>query len=478
MDLLIDINAVSSREKQSTLRIETPVCWIYNRGMIQRMSRLVRRCGVAVLCALLLASLTVTAIQAATPGVIVITIKGIINPVMADYLARGIDQAEKTGAEVCIVQLDTPGGLDTAMRDMVQSIVNSTVPVVVYVSPSGARAASAGVFLTMSAHIAAMAPDTNIGAASPVSLGASGVENVPSTEEQKVMNDAAAFIRSLAAAHGRNADWAEQTVRQAVAATEQEALDLHAIDLIAPDLNSLLKQIDGKHVSLIDGTEVTLSTASAPVSNIDMTWIEKFLLAISDPNIAFTLMGLAGIGLWVEITNPGLVFPGVFGGISLIFALFSLGNLPVNIAGVLLIVLAFILFVVEALVIPGFGAAGIGGIVSLVFGALILFKGGPMFRVNPWIVAIVAICFAAFLAFIVFKLAAARKLKPKTGAEELIGEMGTVRVQLDPEGVIFRRGELWSAASEEGRIEAGETVIIKRIDGLKLFVSKTKKEGN
>ena len=209
-----------------------------------------------------------------------------------------------------------------------------------------------------------------------------------------------------------------------------------------------------------------------------MTWIEKFLLAISDPNIAFTLMGLAGIGLWVEITNPGLVFPGVFGGISLIFALFSLGNLPVNIAGVLLIVLAFILFVVEALVIPGFGAAGIGGIVSLVFGALILFKGGPMFRVNPWIVAIVAICFAAFLAFIVFKLAAARKLKPKTGAEELIGEMGTVRVPLDPEGVIFRRGELWSAASEEGRIEAGETVIIKRIDGLKLFVSKTKKEGN
>jgi membrane-bound serine protease (ClpP class) len=442
------------------------------------MSRLVRRCGVTVLCAFLLASLTVTAIQAATPRVLVLTIKGIINPVMADYLARGIGQAEKTGAEVCVVQLDTPGGLDTSMRDMVQSIVNSTVPVVVFVSPSGARAASAGVFITMSAHVAAMAPDTNIGAASPVSLGASGVENVPSTEEQKVMNDAAAFIRSLAAAHGRNADWAEQTVRQAVSATEQEALDLDAIELIAPDLNSLLKQIDGKHVSLIDGTEVTLSTASAAVSDLDMTWIEKFLLAISDPNIAFTLMGLAGIGLWVEITNPGLVFPGVFGGISLIFALFSLGNLPVNIAGILLIVLAFILFVVEALVIPGFGAAGIGGIVSLVFGALILFKGGPMFRVNPWIVAIVAICFAAFLAFIVFKLTAARKLKPKTGAEELIGEMGTVRVPLDPEGVIFRRGELWSAASEEGRIEAGETVIIKRIDGLKLFVSKTKKEGN
>ncbi len=444
--------------------------------MIQRMNRYLSVARFAFLIALLLTVLVVTCVRADSPSVVVLKVKGIINPVMADYLARGIKEAENRNA-ACIVQLDTPGGLDTAMRDMVQAIVNARVPVIVYVSPSGARAASAGVFITVSAHIAAMAPNTAIGAASPVSLGSEGEQEMSETMQEKVMNDAAAYIRSLAGEHGRNVDWAEQAVREAVSATEKEALELKVIDIVSPTLNSLLNDIDGRTVTLLDGSQVTLSTGSASILYLDMTWIEEFLLAISDPNVAFILLGLAGVGLWVEITNPGLVFPGVFGGISLIISLFSLGNLPVNIAGILLMVLAFVLFVVEDLVIPGFGAAGIGGIISLVFGALILFKGGPMFQVEPWIIAIVAICVAAFLAFIIYKLVKTRELKSQTGAEELIGETASVRVTLDPEGVVFYRGELWTAVSEEGRIEAGNAVTIKKVSGLTLLVGKIK-EGN
>lgn len=447
-------------------------------GVALRVFAFSRIAVLVALLAVLFLALATSGSSAKTPSVVVLHVKGIINPVMADYLERGIRQAENTGATACIVQIDTPGGLDTAMRDMVQDIVNARVPVVVYVSPAGARAASAGVFITVSAHVAAMAPNTAIGAASPVSIGSGGEQEISETMREKVMNDAAAYIRSLAGTRGRNVDWAEKAVREAVSATETEALDLKVVDVVARDLNTLLKDIDGREVVLISGAVVKLETASASVRFLDMTWTEDLLLAISDPNIAFILLGLAGIGLWVEITNPGLIFPGVFGGIALIFALFSLGNLPVNIAGILLIALAFILFVIEALVVPGFGAAGIGGIVSLVIGALILFKGGPMFQVSPWLIAVVAICVAAFLAFIIYKLTGTRKITPKTGYEELVGQTATVRTPLDPEGVVFYRGELWTAVSEEGRVEAGETVVIKKVDGLKLLVIKEKKEGN
>jgi membrane-bound serine protease (ClpP class) len=446
------------------------------KGMTKRAGR---RAGVLLItiCLFTFVICLVSAIaQAQHPAVVVVKIRGIINPVMADYLERGIREAETRNATVCIVQLDTPGGLDTAMRDMVQDIVNSTVPVVVYVSPSGARAASAGVFITVAAHVAAMAPNTAIGAASPVSIGASGEEEISETMREKVMNDAAAYIRSLAESHGRNVEWAEKAVREAVSATEKEALDLKVVDLIATDINDLLRQINGRVVAILNYPSATISTSDAAVQNLDMTWIEELLLAISDPNIAFILLGLAGVGLWVEIANPGLIFPGVFGGISLIFALFSLGNLPVNIAGILLMVLAIILFIVETLVVPGFGAAGIGGIFSLIFGALILFKGGQMFQINPWLIAVVAACFVAFLAFIIFKLAKTRQIKPQTGQEELVGEAAEVRTPLDPEGVVFYRGELWNAVSEMGRIETGATVTVTKVSGLKLTVIKKNKE--
>lgn len=410
-------------------------------------------------------------VHANMPEVVVLTVKGIINPVMADYVARGILEAEERGAEACVIQMDTPGGLDTAMRDIVQDIVNARVPVVVYVSPSGGRAASAGVFITVSAHIAAMSPNTAIGAASPVSIGEGGEQEISETMREKVMNDAAAYIRSLAGTRGRNVDWAEQAVREAVSATEDEALELKVIDLVANDLRDLLNSIDGRAVTMSDGSVAVLETRGIVVRELEMTWIEEFLLAISDPNIAFILLGLAGIGLWVEITNPGLVFPGAFGAISLILALFSLGNLPVNIAGVLLIAVAFILFIVEA-INSGFGVAFTGGMIAFIIGSLILFKGGPMFQIDWWVIVAVAVCLAAFFAFIIYKLAALRKVKAQTGYEEIIGENVVVRQALEPEGTVFYRGELWNAVSQSGNVPVGATVTVKKIEGLKLFVEK------
>jgi len=432
---------------------------------------------IVVLVAVIITCIVAESVNAATQSVIVLNVKGIINPVTAGYIIRGISEAEKQQDKLCVIQLDTPGGLDTAMRDIVQAIVNSKVPVAVYVSPSGARAASAGVFITVAAHFAAMAPNTAIGAASPVSIGSEGEQTLSETMQTKVMNDAAAYIRSLAASHGRNVDWAEQAVREAVSATETEALNLKVIDMIAPDVTSLLAKIDGREVKLIDGTVVKVQTAGLPVTNLDMTWTEKLLLSLSDPNIAYILMGLASLGLLVEISHPGLIFPGVAGGISLIFALFSLGSMPVNIAGVLLIGLAFILFVVEALTPATFGALTAGGVASLVMGGLILFKGGPLFQVNPWVIALVAVLVGGLFAFIITRVVKAQRLRAATGKEELEGAIGMVRVTLKPEGVVMVKGELWSAVSEEGTIMVGEQVLIRKINGLQLFVTKIKKGG-
>jgi membrane-bound serine protease (ClpP class) len=431
---------------------------------------------IAILVLIINTCLIATTVQAKAPSVVVLAVKGIINPVTADYIINGINNAEKNNAQACVIELDTPGGLDTSMRDIIQAILDSSVPVVVYVAPPGARAASAGTYITIAAHIAAMSPDTAIGAASPVALTASGVQNVPTTEETKTVNDAAAYIRSLAESRGRNADWAEQAVRQAVSATENEALSLNVIDLIAPDLQSLLSQINGSIVTLNDGTKVQINTTGANFNRIDMTVIERFLLAISDPNIAYVLLGLASLGLFVEIANPGLIFPGVVGAISLIFALFALGNLPVNFAGVILIILAFILFMVEAFTPASFGALTAGGIACLVVGGLILYKGGPLFKVNPWVIAIVAIFVGGLLAVIIFRVVKAQHLHPATGSEGLEGEKAVVREALELEGTVFVRGELWNAVSDEGKIGPGEPVIIKKIDGLKLHVIKVKKE--
>jgi len=415
--------------------------------------------------------LIATRVQAVNSSVEVLNVKGTINPVLVDYIKRGIEQAEENDAVACIIQLDTPGGLDTAMRDIVQLMVNAEVPVVVYVAPSGARAASAGVFITMAAHVAVMAPNTAIGAAHPVALSAEGEAQMSEAMEEKVVNDAAAYIRSIAGAHGRNIEWAEKAVRESVSATEQEALELNVIDMVAPTLNALIAQLDGRQVTMLDGSTITLHTQDAAINLNEMSATEKFLYTIADPNIAYILLSLAMLGLMVEISNPGLIFPGVVGGISLLLAFYALGTLPVNYAGILLILLAFGLFVGEVLT-STFGIFTAGGITALTIGSLILYKGGPLFQINPWLIAIVAIFMGGLFAFVVNRVISSHRHRATTGKEEILGNTAVVKVALEPEGMVLLKGERWKAISESGRVEPEEEVLITKVDGLKLWVTK------
>ncbi|HEY50849.1 MAG TPA: nodulation protein NfeD [Dehalococcoidia bacterium] len=423
-----------------------------------------------ILIGLLLAVSIGVRAQTGSSRIDVLTVKGTINPVLTDYISRGIEQAEETGASAVVIQLDTPGGLDTAMRDIIQSIINARVPVVVYVSPAGARAASAGAYITLSAHVAVMAPNTAIGAATPVALGGDGEAQMSEEMKNKIINDAIAYIKDLASRHGRNAEWAEKAVREGVSATSEEALALNVVDMVALDLNSLIAQLNGRTVSLIDGREIVLNTQGATVNYVEMKLIEDFLYTIADPNIAYLLLSLAMLGIMVEIFNPGLIFPGVVGAISLLLAFFSLGVLPVNWAGVLLIALAFGLFIGEVLTTT-FGLFTAGGVISLVIGSLILFKGAsPIFRVDPWLIAAVTIGIAAVFAFVINRAIRAHRKQAATGREELVGKRAVVREALDPEGTIFYKGELWAAISEKDQIKPGEEVIITAVDGLILHV--------
>lgn len=431
----------------------------------------IRRTLLAIIIVLFVISIA-TSVQSQNPKIDVLTIKGTINPVLVDYVKRGIENAEDTGAEAVIIQMDTPGGLDTAMRDIIQEIVNARVPVVVYIAPSGARAASAGLYITLSAHVAAMSTNTATGAATPISLGEGGEAEISDELQAKIINDAAAYIRSLAESHGRNADWAEKAVREGVSVTEREALELNVIDLIAPDLDSLVQQLDGRQVTMLGDTVITLETDGAVINDVEMKVIEQFLYTIADPNIAYLLLSVASLGIMVEIFNPGLIFPGIIGAISGILAFYSLGQLPVNIAGILLIVLAFGLFIGEVLTTT-FGLFTMGGLVSLIIGSLILFQGAaPVFRIDPWLITAVVIVITAVVAFVVQRAISAHRRQAKTGREELIGKSATVRETLNPEGTVFFKGERWAARSDEGEIKKGEQVVINKVDGLMLYVSK------
>ena len=435
----------------------------------------IRRTILAIIILLLAVSIG-TSVQSQSPRVDILTIKGTINPVLVDYVKRGIEKAEESGAEALIIQMDTPGGLDTAMRDIIQHITNARIPVVVYVSPAGARAASAGLYILLSSHVAAMASNTATGAATPIALGEGGEAEISDELQAKIINDAAAYIRSLAESHGRNADWAERAVREGVSVTEQEALELNVIEMVAPNLEILIQQLDGQQVEMLGGFVVTLETSDAVINDVEMKTIERFLYTIADPNIAYLLLSIASMGIMVEIFNPGLIFPGIIGAISGILAFYSLGQLPVNIAGVLLIVLAFGLFVGEVLTTT-FGLFTMGGLVSLVIGSLILFQGAaPVFQINPWLIAGVVIVITAVVAFIVQRAIMAHRKQAKTGREDLIGKLATVRVALNPEGTVFFKGERWAARSEEGEIKPGEQVVINKIDGLMLHVSKKQQD--
>jgi len=422
-----------------------------------------------ILLGLVISASTAIEAEAASPRIDVLHVEGTVNPVLVDYIERGINQAEEDNAIACIIQLDTPGGLVDSMLDIVEDIINARVPIVVYISPAGAWAASAGTFITMAAHVAAMAPATNIGAAHPVSIG--DETEMTETEEQKTVSIIASKAKTIAELQGRNAEWAEEAVRESVSATEQEALELNVIDMIASDLNSLVSQLDNRQVIMLDGRAVTLHTQGATINHINMTTIEDFLYAITDPNIAYILLSVASLGIMAEIFSPGLIFPGIVGGICGLLAFYSLGVLPVNYTGVLLVVLAFGLFIAEAFTAT-FGLFTAGGVISLVLGSLILFKGGPLFQVSPWLIATVAIIVVALFVFVISQVIRAHRRQVTTGKEELIGKTAVVRVALEPEGQVFFKGELWRAISETGRVEPGEGVIITKVDGLKLYVTK------
>ncbi len=412
-------------------------------------------------------------VAAQSPATVeILTVDGTIVPVIADYIDRGISQAEENGATACIIELDTPGGLLDSTEEIVQSIMNADVPIVVYVSPKGAWAASAGTFITLSGHIAAMTPGTTIGAAHPV---AGGGEEIPEDQMQKIVEFSAKWMRTIAEERGRNMEEAELAVRESKSFSDVDALEYNLIDLRADNLEDLISQIDGWEVTLANGEEVVIDTADYVQTRNEMNAIEQFLHTISDPNIAYILFTLATIGLITEISNPGLVFPGVAGGISLFLAFYSLGVLDAYWGGIALLLLAVGLLIAEYFTTT-FGLLTAGGIVSLVMGSLILFTHTPGVEVSPGLIAGVAVGFTAFAVFVVGAIIRGQRRRKATGAEGMIGTTAIAKTPLDPTGTVRAQGELWTAASEGGRVAPGEEVIITKVEALKLWVTKKSKE--
>jgi membrane-bound serine protease (ClpP class) len=402
-----------------------------------------------------------------TRPVLVMDVTGPVTPVMLSYIERGIQEAQTRNAEALIITLNTPGGDINLTQSIVQAITASDVPVVVYVAPSGAFAASAGTLITLSANVAAMAPSTSIGAASPVG---SGGADLPETEKAKTTNILQAAIEGLAKRRGPKAvEWAGQAITQARAATADEALSLGVIDFIAPDVPDLLRQMDGFQVT-VHGQEVTLHTQGAPVEPLPMTAIENFLHTITDPNIALILMTLGVNGILFELASPGSYAPGIVGAICLLMAFYALGVLDVNYTGLLFIALAFVLFVVD-IKAPTHGLLTAGGIVSFVLGALILFNS-PAYGVSWPLVVGVALMTGGFFAFVVGKAVAIQRRQPTTGVEALVGATAIARTDLSPQGVVFLKGERWEAEADDGPIQAGTKVRVKSVEGFRLHVTR------
>jgi membrane-bound serine protease (ClpP class) len=396
----------------------------------------------------------------------VIEIDAPITPMVADYIIKAVNRATKAEAEALIIQLNTPGGLLESTNKIVIRMMASEVPIVVYVAPSGGRAASAGVFITMAANIAAMAPTTHIGAASPVQMQG----KMDETMAKKAMNDTAAMARGIAEKRGRNTEWAEDAVRKAVSATETEALELKVVDLVAPNITALIKAIDGKTVDVIMGKK-TLSTAGAEVVTIEMGFRDKILGIISNPNIAYILMILGFYGLYFELSNPGAIFPGVAGVICLILAFYALHTLPINYAGLMLIVFALALFVGEAF-ITSHGILGVGGAIAMLMGSIMLIdSSAPALQIS-WAVIVPVVLISSLLFIVTFTVAVrVHREKADTGKEGLIGKQAEVISDLDHNGQVFVRGEYWNARSTES-VQKGDNVVVVSVDGLTLIVKK------
>jgi len=413
---------------------------------------------------------TGSADEALRGAVFVGTYEGVINPVAAEYINHVLDLAQEAGAAAVVLRLDTPGGLDTSMRLIIKDITASPIPVIVYVAPSGGRAASAGVFILYAAHIAAMTPGTNVGAAHPVAMGGGEMDAVM---KAKVENDAAAYIKSIAEKRGRNVLWAEDAVRKSVSVTEKEALSLKVIDLVAEDVSSLLAAVDGREVVTGAGKAV-LKTKGTPLKDIPMGWRLEALKALSDPNIAFILMTIGTIGLIAELYNPGAILPGIVGAISLILAFYSLQTLPISYAGVALIILGIVLFILEIKVMS-YGLLSLGGIASMVLGALLLVKtDAPFMKVSLSVIIPTVVTFGALLLAVTWLAVKSQMRRPVTGAESMVGTIAVAKTELAPRGKVFLQGEIWDAVSEEP-IHEGEEAEVKAVSGLTLSVRPYRK---
>jgi membrane-bound serine protease (ClpP class) len=412
----------------------------------------------------LLALLAASQVRAA-PKVLVVDVDGVIHPVTVDILSRAIQQARQEGAGMLLVRLNTPGGLMDAMRESIEKIIASPVPVVTFVAPSGARAASAGFFILESGDVAAMAPGTNTGAAHPVVIGG----HMDAIMTQKVENDAAAFLRSIVVKRGRNSTLAEKAIRESQSFTDKEALENHLIELVANDDRDLLDKLDGREVTRLDGAKQVLHTRDATIVVYERTLRQKIISAIADPNIALVLLVLGALGIYVEFTSPGLIVPGILGAIMALLGLSALSVLPINWLGAALLLLAFALFVLEAK-FTTHGILGIGGAVSMVLGAVMLINSPlPEMRIHLSTAVALALPFSLITMMLLSLVVRARRAKVVTGPQGMIGEIGTTLTPLAPEGKVFIRGEYWNAEAA-ARVAAGAQVRVTAVDKLKLTV--------
>jgi membrane-bound serine protease (ClpP class) len=434
-----------------------------------------RRFFALVLAACWAVTVCASASAQSSNEIVVGEMKGIINPVMAGYVDRVISEAERSNARAVVFYLDTPGGLSDAMREIDLRILSSKVPVVVYVAPNGARAGSAGVYIAYAAHLVGMAPATNIGSATPVAMDQNGGEAQMSPEmKNKVTNDAIAGIRALAEQRGRDPEFAEKAVRDGANMQASEALRANVINYVASDLNDLLRQMDGAQVHLASGDQ-TLHTQGASTRRADMSGLESFMLTITNPTIAYILLSMGSLGLLLELYNPGSIFPGVIGGICLLLAFYALGTLPLNFAGLALIVFGLLLFGLEPF-LTSHGILAVGGTIAFVIGSLLLINApdAPFLQVAPGAIAGVTAVLVVFFLVIVAAVIRARRRHVVTGREGLLGATAVVRKELEPgrQGIVLTHGELWQAVASEGRIGVGEQVTVQEVEGLLLKVRR------
>lgn len=406
----------------------------------------------------------ILAVRAHASEVFRLDIDNVVHPVTVEMVSDAVEQARARGSAVLLVRLNTPGGLMSASREIVEALIASPAPVVTWVAPSGARAASAGFFLLLAGDVAAMAPGTNTGAASPIMLG----RELDPVLRRKIESDAGAWLRSIASRRGRNATLAEKAVSEAKSFTEQEALDSNLINLIAKDEAELLSRLDGTVITRFNGSKQTLALKDAKVFLYQLSLRQKLLRAVSDPNVALVVLLLGVLGLYVEFSTPGLIFPGVAGAILLLLGLTAIALLPLNWLGVALIALAIALFVLEAK-FTSYGILGAGGAVAMILGALLLVEGPPEFRIRPWTAIGIALPFAAISVFLTTLVIRAHGYKVDTGVSGLVGETGIARTALDPEGKILVHGEYWNAISSIAVTE-GSRVRVLSVDGMRLTV--------